>query len=77
MTRDSNLWWWVIAGAILTGLSSKMDVLDRLLPAAHTDTVHAAIELLAMIVGIVAGVMRASPINAISDEGKAKFQAKP
>ena len=71
MTRDSRVWWYVIAGAFITALSSRMDLLDPLLPAQHTDKVHAVIELLSYLVGATAGVMRMSPLD-ISDTGREK-----
>ena len=69
MTRDSKLWWLWIAVAVITAVSSRMDLIDPLLPAAHTDKAHALIELLALIAGIVGGVMRMSPLP-ISPEGR-------
>lgn len=69
MTRDSKLWWLWIAVAVITAISSRMDLIDPLLPAQHTDKVHALIELLALIAGIVGGVMRMSPLP-ISPEGR-------
>lgn len=75
MTRDSNGWYWVMGGAVVTALSSRLDLIDRLIPAMHHDWVHAVIELLALIVGIVAGVARMSPL-AISPEGRTKAMRK-
>jgi hypothetical protein len=75
MNRDSQLWWWLMAGAILTALSSRFDALDVLLPAQHTDKAHALIEMASLIVATVSGIMRASPIHDISDEGREKFKA--
>jgi hypothetical protein len=51
-------------------VSSRFDLIDPLLPAAHTDRAHALIELLALISGVVGGVMRMSPLG-ISPEGRA------
>jgi hypothetical protein len=73
MTRDSKFWWLVMACSVMTAVSSRMDLIDPLLPAQHTDKVHAIIELLALIVGIVGGKMSASPINNISDEAREKY----
>ncbi len=70
MTRDSHWWWVVMGGALIIGVSSRMDLLDPLLPAQHTDKIHALIELLAYLVGIAGGVMRMSPLQ-ISPEGRA------
>ena len=72
MTRDSKLWWFLMGGAVLTILSSRMDLIDRII--GHRDWVHASIELAALVVFGAAGVMRASPIHAISDEGRAKYR---
>jgi hypothetical protein len=75
MKRDSRWWWFVMGGAIVTAMSSRMDLLDRILPAQHTDMAHALIELAALIVGVAAGVMRASPLD-LSDKGRRKYAAK-
>lgn len=75
MNRDSQLWWWLMAGAILTAISSRFDALDVLLPAQHTDKAHAIIEMASLVVATVSGVMRASPIKNISDEGRERFKA--
>ena len=73
MKRDSRWWWWIIGAAVLTNVSSRMDLIDRILPMRHTDTAHAIIELSALIVGVVAGILRASPINGLSDRGRRKY----
>jgi Na+-transporting methylmalonyl-CoA/oxaloacetate decarboxylase gamma subunit len=75
MTRDSHWWWVVMGGALIIGVSSRMDLLDPLLPVQHTATVHAFIELLAYLVGIASGVMRMSPLP-ISPEGRADIVEK-
>lgn len=72
MTRDSKFWWFVMASALVTAISSRMDLIDALLPPGHTDKVHALIELAALVVGIVGGMMKASPLP-ISDEGRDKY----
>lgn len=71
MKRDSNGWWWIMGGAILTAVSSRTDVIDRLIPMTHRDWVHALIELLAIIAIAVSGVARMSPLD-ISPEGRRK-----
>lgn len=71
-TRDSKAWWFLMGAAIITAISSRMDILDPLLPAQHTDKAHALIELLSLIVGVASGVMKASPLP-LSDEGREKF----
>jgi hypothetical protein len=72
MTRDSRLWWLVIACSVVTAISSRMDLIEALLPAQHSDKAHALIELLALLAGIVAGVMKSSPLP-ISDEGRQQY----
>lgn len=71
MTRDSHAWWFVMGGALIVAISSRMDLIDPLLPAQHTRLVHAVVELLAYLVGVGAGVARMSPL-AISHEGRAQ-----
>lgn len=71
-TRDSKAWWFLMGAAIITAISSRMDILDPLLPAEHTDKAHALIELLSLIVGVASGVMKASPLP-LSDQGREKF----
>lgn len=73
MTRDSNGWWWVMGGAVLTIISSRMDLIDRII--GHRDWVHALVELLALTVFGGAGVARMSPL-AISPEGRTKAMRK-
>jgi hypothetical protein len=70
ITRDSHVWWFVMGSAIITAVSSRLDLIDPLLPAAHTAAAHALIELMALITGVAAGVMRMSPLP-ISVEGRA------
>lgn len=70
MNRDSKLWWVMMLGAVIMAASSRMDLIDPLLPAQHTDKVHAVIELLAMIVGIVGGKMATSPLPGENDAEK-------
>lgn len=72
MTRDSRWWWVGMACALVLAVASRMDLIDPFLPAAHSDKVHAAIELLAMLAGIASGYMKASPL-AISDQGREKY----
>lgn len=63
-----------MGGALIVAISSRMDLIDPLLPSAHTKTIHAAIELLAYLVGVAAGVARMSPL-AISNEGRIEAMA--
>lgn len=73
MTRDSKLWWLGIVGAIILAVSSRLDLIDPLLPAQHTDKVHALLELLALIIGIVSAKLATSPLP-ISNDGRRKYQ---
>lgn len=57
LTRDSRFWWLGMVGAVILAVSSRWDLIDPLLPAQHTDKVHAAVELAALILGIVSGKM--------------------
>lgn len=71
MTRDSHAWWFVMGGALIVAVSSRMDLIDPLLPQAYHKPAHAIIELLAYLIGVGAGVARMSPL-AISHEGRAE-----
>ena len=62
MTRDSWTWTLLMIGSIITVISSRMDLIDPLLPAQHTDKAHAIIEVLALIVGVVSGKLATSPL---------------
>lgn len=72
MTRDSKLWWLGIAGAVILAVTSRFDLIDPLLPAAHTDKVHAALELIALVLGIVSGKMATSPLPHSEDADKVR-----
>lgn len=72
MTRDSKFWWLGIIGAIVLAVSSRMDLIDPLLPAQHTDKVHAILELVALVIGIVSGKMATSPLPHSDDANKVK-----
>lgn len=72
-TRDSKAWWFLMIGAVVTAFSSRMDLIDPLLPAQHTDKAHAIIEMLSLVVGVASGFMKASPLP-ISDAGRAAYQ---
>jgi hypothetical protein len=73
MKRDSRWWWVGMASAMVLALSSRMDLIDPLLPAEHTDKAHAIIEMVAMIAGIASGYLKASPLD-ISDKGREQYQ---
>lgn len=72
MTRDSRFWWLGMIGAIVLAVSSRMDLIDPLLPAQHTDKVHAIIEIVSLIVGIVSGKMATSPLPGEHDDLRLK-----
>ncbi len=72
MTRDSRMWWVGIAAAIVLAVSSRMDLIDPLLPAEHTDKVHALPELAALIAGIVCGKLATSPLPHSDDVNTVK-----
>jgi hypothetical protein len=75
MTRDHDGWWWVMAGAVLTAIATRLDLLDALFPENYHKQVHAVVELAALITGIFAGVARMSPLP-ISPEGRADMIQK-
>lgn len=75
MTRDSNGWWWVMAGAVLTAVATRLDLLDALFPENYHKQVHAVVELAALITGIFAGIARMSPLP-ISPEGRSELIQK-
>lgn len=62
------MWWVGIAGAVILAVSSRWDLIDPLLPAQHTDKVHALLELAALIAGIVCGKMATSPLPGKKDD---------
>jgi hypothetical protein len=69
MTRDSNGWWWVMGGAIVTALLSDLSVVNDIVPDSWEKSVHAVIKLLSIVVAAGAGVARMSPLP-ISPEGR-------
>ena len=72
ITRDSKLWAWLIAGAVLTALGSNLNLIDPLIPASTHTQVHAGINLASLLVATVAGILRSSPLG-ISDQGRAAY----
>lgn len=68
MTRDSKFWWLGMIGAVIVGISSRMDVLDLVLPIQHKEKIHAVIEILALIVATVSGKMATSPLKGEHDD---------
>jgi hypothetical protein len=68
MNRDSQIWWWLMAGAILATLSSHFDLLEMC--CALTDKTKALIELAGVIVGMVAAKMATSPLPGENDADK-------
>jgi hypothetical protein len=69
MTRDSNGWWWVMGGAIVTALVSDMTVVNDIVPDSWEKSVHAVIKLLSVVIAAGAGLARMSPLP-ISPEGR-------
>jgi len=74
MKRDSRLWWFVIAASVMTAVSTNLELVRRAFPGL-TDSGEATIELVAMLVGIVAGLMRMSPLP-LSDKGRDRAFAR-
>lgn len=68
MTRDSKLWWLAIAGAVLTGITGHFSLLHDAFPGLPV-WVDAQVEFWAYMIGILAGLMRMSPLP-ISPEGR-------
>lgn len=73
MKRDSQLWWWAMAAGVLGVFSAHFDLLS--LCCELGDRAKALIELASVLVATLSGVMRASPLHDISDEGRAAFKA--
>lgn len=73
MTRDSRLWWLVMAGGVLGVFSSHFDLLQACCELG--DRAQAFIELASIVVAMLAGKMSMSPLP-ISDEGRMKAIAK-
>lgn len=70
MNRDSWTWTWLMIASVITVISSRMDLIDPLLPAQHTDKAHAIIEILALIVGVLSGKLATSPLPGNKKEKK-------
>jgi hypothetical protein len=68
MTRDSYVWWAVMAAAVITGLPAHFDLLHKAIPVMPS-WVDGLIELLAWAIGVVAAKMSMSPLP-ISQEGR-------
>lgn len=73
MTRDSQLWWWFMAAGVLGVFSAHFDLLEMC--CALGDRSKALIELASLLVATLSGIMRASPINNVSDAYRAKKTA--
>ena len=58
ITRDSALWWWGMAAAIVGGFATLGNVEDYGLPMAWVPYIRLA----ALIVGIVSGKLATSPL---------------
>lgn len=76
MNRDSKLWWFTMVGAAILALSSRMDLIDPLLPAQHTDKVHAIIELSALVVAAVSGKLATSPLPGKNDDDRVDMNGR-
>lgn len=73
MTRDSRVWWLVMAGGILGVLSAHFDLLVACCELGARS--QALIELGCILVTTLAGKMSMSPLP-ISDEGREKAIAR-
>ncbi len=70
MTRDSVIWWFVMAGALLGFLMTNFELLHQAFPGM-TEQHEAWIRLACSTVGVIAGVLRMSPLP-ISDSGRSQ-----
>lgn len=70
MTRDSHLWWFVMAAGVLGVFSAHFDLLE--ICCAFGDKSKALIELASVLVATLSGVMKASPLD-ISTRGRQKY----
>jgi hypothetical protein len=71
LTRDSVLWWIVILGAGATFLASHFDLLVAAIPGLG-DVWQARIELVAAVLGFLAGYLRMSPLG-LSEAGRQRL----
>ena len=67
-TRDSQLWLWTIAVAVLAGVTANLELVREAFPGI-SPAVEARIQLASLLVGIGAGVARMSPLP-ISHAGR-------
>lgn len=67
MTRDSWYWWVGLIGGALTAISSRLDLLDLVLPIQHREKVHAMIEIISVLVSAVSGFLMTSPLPGEHD----------
>lgn len=74
MKRDSGWWWVGVAAGILGVFSAHFDLLEMC--CALGDKSKALIELASLLVATISGVMRASPINGVSQEYVEKKEAE-
>lgn len=70
MTRDSKLWWFVMAAGVLGVFSAHFDLLQACCDLG--DRSKALIELASLVIGIVAGKMATSPLRHSEDDLKVK-----
>ena len=72
MTRDSRLWWVLILGAVLASLSTQTALLSGAFPwwgPPH----DARLQLASLLVGVVSGVLRMSPLE-LSAKGRDRLR---
>jgi hypothetical protein len=62
MKQQSRLWWFIIFASVITAVSTHEQLLHKAWPNI-SDQAEGIIELVSMITGIVAGIMRISPIS--------------
>ncbi len=61
MKSDSAAWWILLAAALAAALASRLDLIREVFPFLGARG-EAGIELAALLIGIVAGVLRGSPL---------------
>jgi len=71
--RDHPGWWIVMGVAVLSTITSRTDLLDRII--GHRDWVHALIELVSIATIGGAGIAIKSPFKT-SQEGRMKYMKK-
>jgi hypothetical protein len=74
-TRDSKVWWLVIAGGVLATLTADPSIVNDLVSGDRQQMAQAVVKLLGLIVIAAGGVSYKSPFN-ISPEGRVKEMEK-